>query len=167
MPLTFLGNHDVTRIASQVPDERHHAHAVALLGFLPGVPSVYYGDELGLRGGQGGPRGRRRRRPARDAGRAPATYRTRAPRSTEVYRRVLGLRRRHPWLVDARIEATEVTNTSAVVVATPREADERPLRLVLNLGDDPLPLPDGAEVLEAGPLEGHALAAHSWAVVAG
>ena len=89
------------------------------------------------------------------------------PEVTELYRRVLGLRRRHPWLVDARIEATEVTNTSAVVVATPREGDERPLRLVLNLADDLLPLPDGAEVLEAGPLEGHALAAHSWAVVAG
>ena len=73
------------------------------------------------------------------------------PEVTEVYRRVLGLRRRHPWLVDARVEATEVTNTSAVLVATPRAADaeERPLRLVLNLGDDALALPDG-EVLEAG-----------------
>lgn len=41
-------NHDVTRVASQVRDPRHRAHAVALLCFLPGVPSIYYGDELGL-----------------------------------------------------------------------------------------------------------------------
>ena len=92
------------------------------------------------------------------------------PEVTEVYRRVLGLRRRHPWLVDARVEATEVTNTSAVLVATPRAAgaQERPLRLVLNLGDVGLPLPDGAEVLEAGrPVDGHTLPPHAWAVVAG
>ena len=79
---------------------------------------------------------------------------------------MLGLRRRHPWLVDARIEATEVTNTSAVVVATPREGDEGPLRLVLNIGDDPSACPDG-EVLEAGPPGRPALARHSWAVVGG
>ena len=48
VPLTFLGNHDVTRVASQISDPRHWSHAVALLGFLPGVPCVYYGDEFGL-----------------------------------------------------------------------------------------------------------------------
>jgi glycosidase len=169
VPLTFLGNHDVTRIACQVPDERHHGHAIALLGFLPGVPSVYYGDELGLRavkedraGGDDAVR------PAMPAG--PGEVPDAHPEVTEVYRRVLGLRRRHPWLVDARVEATEVTNTSAVLVATPRAAgaQERPLRLVLNLGDDGLPLPDGAEVLEAGrPVDGHTLPPHAWAVVAG
>ena len=36
LPLTFLGNHDVTRVASQISDPRHWSHAVALLGFLPG-----------------------------------------------------------------------------------------------------------------------------------
>ena len=48
VPMTFLSNHDVTRVASQIHDRRHLTHAVALLGFLPGVPSVYYGDEFGL-----------------------------------------------------------------------------------------------------------------------
>ena len=169
VPLTFLGNHDVTRIASQVPDERHHGHAVALLGFLPGVPSVYYGDELGLRAVKeeraGGDDAIRPAMPG-DPDEVPEAR----PEVTEVYRRVLGLRRRHPWLVDARVEATEVTNTRAVLVATPRAAgaEEGPLRLVLNLGDDPLPLPDGVDVREAGvPLDGHALPPHTWAVTAG
>ena len=49
LPMTFLSNHDVTRVASQIRDQRHLTHAVALLGFLPGVPSVYYGDEFGLK----------------------------------------------------------------------------------------------------------------------
>ena len=31
MPLTFVGNHDVTRIASRLTDARHLAHALAVL----------------------------------------------------------------------------------------------------------------------------------------
>jgi len=37
-----------TRIASQISDPRHWSHAGALLGFLPGIPCVYYGGEFGL-----------------------------------------------------------------------------------------------------------------------
>ncbi|TMR09677.1 alpha-amylase family glycosyl hydrolase, partial [Nonomuraea zeae] len=49
-PLTFVGNHDVTRIASRLDDHRHLGHALAVLFTVGGVPSVYYGDELGLEG---------------------------------------------------------------------------------------------------------------------
>ena len=68
VPLTFLGNHDVTRVASQIGDPRHWSHAVALLGFLPGVPSVYYGDEFGLEAVKENRPERGRRRTAGDAG---------------------------------------------------------------------------------------------------
>jgi hypothetical protein len=30
VPQTFVGNHDVTRIASQLRDERHLAHALVI-----------------------------------------------------------------------------------------------------------------------------------------
>lgn len=46
-PLTFVGNHDTTRIASQLPDGRDLAIAYALLALLPGIPTVYSGDEFG------------------------------------------------------------------------------------------------------------------------
>ena len=49
-PQTFIGNHDVTRIASQLKDDRHVPLAVALLMFLPGTPSIYAGDEQGFTG---------------------------------------------------------------------------------------------------------------------
>ena len=49
-PLTFISNHDVTRIASQVNDPRHLAHALVILMTTGGVPSVYAGDEYGYRG---------------------------------------------------------------------------------------------------------------------
>ena len=50
MPLTFVGNHDVTRIASAIDDERHLPHALVVLFTVAGTPSVYYGDEQAFRG---------------------------------------------------------------------------------------------------------------------
>ena len=46
VPVTFVGNHDVTRIASRLTDPRHLLHAVVLLATLPGHPVVWSGDEL-------------------------------------------------------------------------------------------------------------------------
>ena len=59
-PLTFIGNHDVTRIASRLDRPEHLAHALVLLFTIGGVPSIYAGDEYGYRGIKGRP-GRRRR----------------------------------------------------------------------------------------------------------
>ncbi|NGO13144.1 alpha-amylase, partial [Streptomyces sp. HC44] len=49
-PQTFVGNHDVTRIASRLADERHLALALAILFTVGGVPTVYAGDEQAFRG---------------------------------------------------------------------------------------------------------------------
>ena len=46
-PVTFLGNHDVTRIRSNLRDQRHLEHALAVLFTVAGIPCTYYGDELG------------------------------------------------------------------------------------------------------------------------
>ena len=48
--LSFLDNHDVTRIASQLNEPRHLPLAYALMFGMPGVPAVYYGSEWGLQG---------------------------------------------------------------------------------------------------------------------
>jgi len=49
-PQTFVGNHDTTRIASQLVDGRDLSAAFALLALLPGIPTVYAGDEFGATG---------------------------------------------------------------------------------------------------------------------
>ncbi len=49
-PLTFVGNHDVTRIASRLQRPEHLAHALVILLTVGGVPSIYAGDEFGFRG---------------------------------------------------------------------------------------------------------------------
>ncbi|STZ74385.1 glycosidase [Mycolicibacterium fortuitum] len=50
VPLTFVGNHDVTRIASQLENSAHLEHALVLLLTTGGTPSIYAGDESAYRG---------------------------------------------------------------------------------------------------------------------
>ena len=166
LPLTFLSNHDVTRVASQIRDQRHWSHAVALLCFLPGVPSVYYGDEFGLEA-------IKENRPSGDDAVRPEMPYERGlfdhshPEVEQAYRRMIGLRRRHPWLVDGVITIELVDKARLVVRSRARHGQES-LALALNLGNTPLVLGDAAEVLEAQPaVAGGAVAPHGWAVFAG
>ncbi len=48
--LSFLDNHDVTRIASMLNNPGHLLPAYGLLFGMPGVPALYYGSEWGLKG---------------------------------------------------------------------------------------------------------------------
>lgn len=47
---TFLDNHDENRIASKLREKAHLPLAWILLYTLPGIPSVYYGDEWAMEG---------------------------------------------------------------------------------------------------------------------
>jgi cyclomaltodextrinase / maltogenic alpha-amylase / neopullulanase len=108
-PLTFVGNHDVTRIASQLADERDLPLALAVLFTAGGTPSVYAGDEQAFRGVKedraGGDDAVRPAFPDKPADLVPygwPTYR--------VYQELIGLRRRHAWLHRARIVNVRLTN---------------------------------------------------------
>jgi cyclomaltodextrinase len=146
VPLTFLGNHDVTRIASALPDDRHLPHALAILLTVGGTPSIYYGDEQAFRGvkehREGGDDAIRPAFPA-DGPTALApwgwpTYR--------LHQQLIGLRRRHAWLHRARTTPVELQNRRAVLEST--DGDRR-LLLALNLDDDPadLPAPEASGLL--------------------
>jgi alpha-glucosidase len=51
MQFNLLGSHDTPRIATVLNGDAAHIRlAVALLLTYPGVPSIYYGDEIGLQG---------------------------------------------------------------------------------------------------------------------
>jgi cyclomaltodextrinase len=106
-PVTFVGNHDVTRLASCVADAAVQVPvAAAVLLTLPGVPCVYYGDELGATGvkvhGAGGD----------DAIRPPLSSldRSSAGELQRVHRELIGWRRARPWLTTATVTLDEVTN---------------------------------------------------------
>ncbi|KAA0108574.1 alpha-amylase family glycosyl hydrolase [Mycolicibacterium sp. P1-5] len=136
-PLTFVGNHDVTRIASRLERPEQVAHALVLLFTTGGVPSVYAGDELGYRGLKedraGGDDAVRPEFgtppvPLDDAGRA----------TWNLHQYLIGLRRRNPWLYGARTTALQVDNRGYAYES--RNGDDA-LIVALNIDDAPMPLP--------------------------
>ena len=48
--LSFVDNHDVTRVASVLTNKKHLPLIYALAFGMPGIPSVYYGSEWGVTG---------------------------------------------------------------------------------------------------------------------
>lgn len=109
VPLTFVGNHDVTRIATQVGAEKALVAAAVLLT-VGGIPAIYYGDELGYTGEKferaGGDDQVRPMMPA-----APDEV-TLGRNLFRAHQELIGVRRRHPWLVRTRTEQLELTNTA-------------------------------------------------------
>ncbi len=132
-PQTFIGNHDVTRIASKLNDARHLPLAAALLFLLPGIPSIYAGDEQGFTGvkeeNHYGDDAVRPPFPAQPSELLPFGEDTHAD-----YTELIGIRRRHPWLVNAAVTVAEVTNT---FIAVQLEAEGHQLTLRLNIGESP------------------------------
>ncbi len=53
MPISFLSNHDMDRIAGVFVLDRHMRMAANLYLLSPGSPVIYYGEELGMRGSRG------------------------------------------------------------------------------------------------------------------
>ena len=143
VPWTFVGNHDTTRIASQLPDARRLPHALALLMTLPGTPAVYYGDEDGLRAVKedrlGGDDAIRPELPASPEDRPAGPVRA-------LHQALIGARRRLPWLHDAEVEALHLDNTVLSLRMRPRrpegeDAESPEAVLVLSLEESEVWLP--------------------------
>ena len=47
--MSFVDNHDVSRIASILTEEKHIHLAYALMFTMPGIPMIYYGSEWGFK----------------------------------------------------------------------------------------------------------------------
>ncbi|MCL3861633.1 alpha-amylase family protein [Actinotalea sp. K2] len=174
-PVTFVGNHDVTRIATRITDERHLPHAFVLLLTLGGTPAVYAGDEVAMRGLKeervGGDDAIRPTFPPTPADLPPEGWPT-----YHLHTELIGLRRRNPWLHRARTEVLTCTNTQLVYRVA---AGDDALVVALNLSDEVLRVEGGdgeagMQVLAAagawvddGAGSGGAVevGAHGWAVL--
>jgi cyclomaltodextrinase / maltogenic alpha-amylase / neopullulanase len=171
-PLTFVGNHDVTRLASRLDDERHLPHSLAILFTVAGIPSIYAGDEQAFRGVKYEREdGDAEIRPAFPQ-QGPAGL---APFGWPVYRLhqdLIGLRRRNPWLLTAAAEVLHLDNRSFAYRV--REQGGGPgLAVLLNVGEDPVTfpvdLPGAKRVLGSGDGGNHGPAerveAHGWSIL--
>lgn len=166
-PATFLGNHDVTRLASRLERADHIGHAVAVLMTVGGVPSIYAGDEQAFTGvkeeREFGDDAVRPPFPDTPAGLAPFG----AP-VQEVHQRLIGLRRRHAWLVRARTDVEHVTDTTIALrshgaggeLVTLLSVDDEPQRFPGELGGQTL-----ADAHGDTPGDPLLLPPHSWRVL--
>ncbi|HEX4258260.1 MAG TPA: alpha-amylase family protein [Streptosporangiaceae bacterium] len=135
LPQTFVGNHDVTRLASRLTAPEHLPHALAVLFTVAGAPSVYAGDEQAFRGVKydraGGDDEIRPAFPDIPADLAPdgwPTYR--------LHQDLIGLRRRHPWLARAGSEVLTLRNEFlAYRVLHPGDGPD--LAVLLNVSAEP------------------------------
>ncbi|WP_369035626.1 alpha-amylase family glycosyl hydrolase [Streptomyces adonidis] len=132
-PQTFVGNHDVTRLASRLDDTRHLEHALVVLLTTGGIPSIYAGDEQAFRGIK------EEREGGDDEIRPPFPHHPThlAPHGENYHRlhqHLIGLRRRNPWLTRAHTRVTTLTNETLTYTAT--HANHH-LTVALSLADHP------------------------------
>ena len=133
VPMTFVGNHDVTRIASQLENTRHLEHALVILLTTGGTPSVYAGDESGYRGVK------EERFGGDDAVRPEFSSPLMGvdEHGHDVFRLhqyLIGLRRRHPWLHTARTSPLQLSQPP-VRLPDPQRASDA-LLVALNVDDE-------------------------------
>ncbi|MFT8537966.1 alpha-amylase family protein [Bifidobacterium aquikefiri] len=145
-PQTFIGNHDVTRIASQVGIDKA-ALACVVQFSVGGVPSIYYGDELGMTGvKEDRPGGDDAVRPAFPAKPQPFNELSESQsRIFGIYRSLIEMRKANPWLAQARTKSTLLENRRYMYESTGEHGET----LSVDLQLDPHPhaevhLPDGS-----------------------
>ncbi|MDH3456088.1 MAG: alpha-amylase family glycosyl hydrolase [Gemmatimonadota bacterium] len=166
----FLRNHDQTRTVTALGGDVARAKVAAtLLLTLPGLPFVYYGEEIGMSGDKPDPRLRTpmhwTRGPAvgftdglvweplqQDSLTANVEVQDADPNSLlSLYRRLIHLRAEHPALANgALVSLSASTNAAAAYV---RREGNRSVLVVANLGTTPLSsvrLSSETRVLPAG-----------------
>lgn len=136
----FLTNHDMDRSSAMfianVANRQKLAASVYLL--TPGIPFIYYGEEIGLKGTRGGAQTDANRRLPMQWQKNIDPWRTDFPTGTNYnmanqiregafdlleepfsltnhYKKVLSIRNDYPWLVDARV--TQVVLPSSALAA--------------------------------------------------
>ncbi len=166
---TFLTNHDQNRVMEQLGDNLDKGkNAATILLTIPGVPFIYYGEEIGMTGIKPDERIRAPMQWAADdkAGfttgnpwESPSTnyaernvvIQTADPNSLlSLYRNIIQLRNQHAAL---RVGSfTLVNSSSSKVLAFIRQSKEETVLVIINLEKDPLT--DYGLSLLNGPLSG-------------
>ena len=146
---SFADNHDVNRVASLVRDDANLPLLYTMLFTMPGVPSIYYGSEWGIRGRkQGGNDGPLRPALAWPVPRSAMPL----PHLQDHIAQLAALRQRYPALQGLTYTQLHVANEQFAFL---RGADAPSAVVLVNAASNPtdlsfdIPLPDGTELVAA------------------
>ncbi|MDO4904031.1 MAG: alpha-amylase family protein [Lautropia sp.] len=129
-PKTFIGNHDVTRVATKI-GERKAALAFVILMTVGGIPSLYYGDELLYHGDKKeGEHLDDDLRPAYPA--CPSQLPARDSWMFHLLKQLTALRHRHPWLSTAFTQPIVLENRHYTYEVLGREGQKLKVTLMLD-----------------------------------
>lgn len=163
LPNIFLGNHDVTRIATQLKEPKHLDLALCILMTVPGIPSIYAGDEQAFRG-------RKEHRPGGDDEIRPAFptdpsgFLTEGWNTFTKYQTMIRFRRSNSWIGHGRIKVLTLSNMLLVYEVA---ADHRRVVVALNCSDTPASITDQSilsgrlvfgSIVNNSQIEGHSVA---------
>ena len=123
--LSFLDNHDVTRIASMLERKEHLPLAYGILFGMPGVPAVYYGSEWGMEG---------RKESGSDDALRPAVELPQSNELTAWIARLAAARKSSPALCYGNYRNVVLTNRQIIFE---RRTDGERVLVAVNADDEP------------------------------
>ena len=128
----LIGSHDASRILHRCGENRNrHRLAAAMQLLWPGSPMIYYGDEVGMTGGDDP-----------DCRRGMLWDKTRQDSQTlAFYKKLLALRREEPALLWGKVTFTRTEDASGLILVT-RELENRSLTLVFHGKEGTVSLPE-------------------------
>lgn len=122
--LTFVDNHDVERIASQLNDPDKLPLIYGMLLSLPGIPCIYYGSEWGQTG---------KKQQGSDDSLRPEYTKPLPNALTQYIQKLISLRNEYPALKIGRYKELALTNKQFVFERT---YEQQRIIVALNLDED-------------------------------
>jgi len=155
----FMGSHDTSRLVNECGGSLRDAQMVLILNqFLPGVPALYYGDEIGLTG-DNDPDCRRT---------FPLVFSKEQRDFLAVIEPILGIRREHRALSHGNFSVIENRNRTLIFR---RQYEDCIFTVVVNAGDLPqqvsTELAGNLRAIVGGKVSGNSVPGHSLLIAGG
>lgn len=128
--LSFVDNHDVNRIASQLDNKNLLGALYAMIYTMPGIPCVYYGSEWGMEG----------RKNHNDTELRKEVVMPEWNELTDIISRLGKIRHEHPELVWGDYTQIAINNPWCIYQ---RSLDGKSVWTCINLTDQPVDIPVG------------------------
>ena len=121
--MTFVDNHDVSRLATILTNKKHIALAYGLLFGMPGIPCIYYGSEWGEEGAKA---------PDNDYALRPCFDKPKPNELTAFIKALIALRRESDALCNGTYHNTVITNHQLIFE---RKTDTERVLVAINASD--------------------------------